>query len=1025
MCKKLIVFFLFILGTSTLFAQSKTVTGVVTSKSDGATLPGVSVVVQGTSKGTETDFDGKYSIEVLTGDVLNFSFIGMKTASVTIGDSNTYNIALEEDAASLEEVVVTALGIKRQKKSLTYATQKVDAEEISKARSVNVVNSLSGKVAGISVARSGAGVGGSSKVVLRGSRSIAGSSQPIYVVDGVVAGNGIESVSPDDIESIEVLRGPNAAALYGSSANNGAIVITTKSGHTIGKDFSVNVSTTLTMETVDILTDYQNVYGQGLNGAYEAHSTNSWGPKMEGQSVAHWTNDPNSSLTQYNLTPQPNNVKDFFQTGLNLATNFAISTNNETTSTYFSYTHTKANGTVPNNELKGHNFSVRINSKLADKLKLDAKINYIRQNIDNQLDQGESFSNVIRHVLKLPRNIRTSDIAQYQFINGSGLTRQHHWVGFNNDGSSNPYWTINKNLSELEKDRVLASASLSYELIDNLTIQVRASLDKLVQSKETRWSNDTYVIADAGDYFTINSRAEDFNTDVLLSYNKELNDDWKFNVNFGANYNKSEANIVNTRNNGLLIENLFSVTNAQNVTVSQTFLPKEVQSVYGFGQIAYKNAVFLDVTGRNDWSSTLPASNRSFFYPSFGLTAVLSDLTELPEVVSFAKLRASWAKVGNGTSPFLFARSVILGQGGNGGILTLDRTSPIENLKPEQTISTEFGLDLRLFDNRVGLDFTYYKSNSTDQLFKTVVPVASGSASVFKNGADIENKGVEIILNLIPFKTENFTWSLDFNFAKNNSKVVKIANNIPTLELEGRNFIRRFVLDQGDSFGNVYSRGFRRDDQGRVIVGANGVPLITTDYSVKVANFNPDWLGGIRNSFAYKNFNLSFLIDIRQGGSVLSFTNAILNADGATAETLVGRDGTAIFGQNVFGHETAVKEDGTPNDIQVSAQELWQNLGGRNTPVGEAFVRDASNVRLRELVFGYSLPSSTLEKLPFESVSFSIVGRNLFFLSNKAGDLDPEVNTGIRTRSGNETDGLASFAPPTSRSFGFNVKLGF
>ena len=1025
MCKKLIVFFLLILCTSTLFAQSKTVSGTVISKSDGDPLPGVSVLVQGTTRGTETDFDGKYTIQVSLGDVLNFSFIGMKTTSITIGESNTYDIALEEDSASLDEVVVTALGIKRQRRSLTYATQKVDAEEITKARPLNIVNSLSGKVAGISVARSGAGVGSSSKVVLRGSRSIAGSSQPIYVVDGVVAANGIENISPDDIQSIEVLRGPNAAALYGSNANNGAIVVTTKSGQGVGKKFSINLSTTLTAETVDLLTDYQNVFGQGSGGNYSSSSTSSWGPRMEGQLVDHWSNDPNFGITQYNLTPQANNVKDFFQTGFNFANNIAISTNNEITSTYFSYTNTKANGTVPNNELQGHNFSVRVNSKIADKLKVDAKINYVRQRIDNQLDQGESFSNVIRHVLKLPRNIRTEDIRHYQFINTNGATRQHHWLPGNNDGSSNPYWTVNNNRSELVKDRILASASLSYELTKNLSVQVRAALDKLIQTKETKWYNDTYVIADNGDYFTLNSTGEDFNADVLLSYKKEINEDWKFNVNAGANYNTSEVNIIQTQNNGLSIENLFSVANARNILVTKNFLPKEVQSVYGFAQIAYKDAIFLDVTGRNDWSSTLPASNRSFFYPSFGLTTVLSDLTELPKVISFAKIRASWAKVGNGTSPFLLARAVNLNPGGNNGVLTLSTTSPVENLKPEQTISTEFGFDLRLLDNRIGIDFTYYKSNSTDQLFATAVPVASGSASVFKNGADIQNKGVEIILNLTPIKMDNFSWDLDFNFAKNDSKVVKIANGIPTLELAGRNFIRRFRLDEGDTFGGVYSRGFQRDDQGRVIVGADGVPLITSGFSVKVADFNPDWLGGIRNTFNYKNLSLSFLIDIRQGGTVLSFSNAILNADGATAETLLGRDGTAVFGQNLFSNETAVKEDGTPNDIQVSAQTFWQALGGRNTPVGEAFVRDASNVRLRELVLAYSLSKSILEKLPFESVNLSVVGRNLFFFSNKAGDLDSEINTGVRTRSGNETDGLSSFTPPTSRSIGFNLKLGF
>ena len=440
--------------------------------------------------------------------------------------------------------------------------------------------------------------------------------------------------------------------------------------------------------------------------------------------------------------------------------------------------------------------------------------------------------------------------------------------------------------------------------------------------------------------------------------------------------------------------------------------------------MAYKDAVFLDITGRNDWSSTLPAANRSYFYPSVGLTAVVSDLMELPDVFTFAKVRASWAQVGNDTDPFLLDRAANLGLGGANGVIEISPILPVKDLRPEKTISTEFGLDLRFLEGRVGLDFTYYKSNTTDQLFATPVPSPSGAKSVFQNGADVQNKGVEIILNLVPVKSGDLVWNLDFNFAKNKSEVLKLTEGFDVIELPGRDFLRRYRLDVGSPFGNVYSRGYQRDDQGRVIVGANGIPLVTPGFSVPVANFNPDWIGGINNSFSYKDFNLSFLIDIRQGGTVVSFSNAVLAADGATEETLVGRDGTAVFGKTVFGNETAVKEDGSPNDIQVSAQDLWQALGGRNAPVGEAFVRDASNVRLRELVLGYSMPASITQNLPFETINFSIVGRNLFFLSNKAGDIDPEVITGL-SRSGNEVDGFESFAPPPTSSFGFSIKLGF
>ncbi|MEO9512216.1 MAG: SusC/RagA family TonB-linked outer membrane protein [Flavobacteriaceae bacterium] len=1019
--KKLLTAFIALVFMVAGYAQQKTITGTVTS--DGEPLPGANIVVQGTSIGAQSDFDGNYTIEASEGDVLVFSYIGMVTQTIPVNTTSIINVIMLEDTNLLDEVVVTALGIKREKKSLTYATQNVGADEISKARPVNLVNGLSGKVAGISINRSGGGVGSASKVTLRGLRSIAGSSDPIYVIDGVVVGGGIDNISPDDIESISVLKGPNAAALYGSSANNGAIVVNTKSGSG-GKGFAVTLSTTLTAETAHILTDYQNEYGQGIDGSYNPNTTFSWGPQFDGSQVAHWSNNPDFGTSTYAYEAQPNNVKDFFATGFNLATNLSISTNNENTSTYFSYTNTDVSGIVPGNDLEGHNFSVRVNTEIAEKLRVDAKLNYIKQNIDNQYEEGESFANPIRHAVRLPRNIRTEDVSIFDFVDPTnGSTLQHFWVPGDN-GGANPYWTANRNISELTRDRIITAVTLDYDLAKGLSIQARASLDKVVESKYTSWYNDSYIIADNGDYFTRNFQSQAFNGDLLLKYNGSINEDFKFNINGGGNLNKGEFRSVDTRNNGLNVANIFGVNNASAISVTQEFEPQEVQSVYGFGQLSYKNALFLDVTARNDWSSTLPAANRSYFYPSVGLTAVVSDLIKLPEVFSFLKLRANWAQVGNDTDPFRLTKAVNLEQGTiAGSFLEFDVTDPALNLRPEQTESIEVGLDVRLLENRVGLDLTYYKSNSTDQLFLASVTGASGASNRFINGGDIENKGVEAILNIVPVRTDNFNWDLTLNFAKNTSEVLALADGIDELSIEEGDdfFFRRYILKVGNPFGDVYSRGFVRDDQGRVVVGANGVPLITDDKNTAIANFNPDWSGGIRNSFTYKDFNMSFLIDIRQGGSVASFTQAILASDGATSQTLVGRDGTAIFGQNVFSGETAVKEDGSPNDIQVSAQELWTNLGGRNTPVGEAFVRDASNVRLRELILGYSLPSNVTDRLPFESVSFSLVGRNLFFLSNKAGDIDPEVVSG----TDNGAEGFESFSPPTTKSFGFNIKIGF
>ncbi|MEP5503150.1 MAG: SusC/RagA family TonB-linked outer membrane protein [Algibacter sp.] len=1006
----------------TLIAQSKTVTGTVTDETNNVPLPGVSVIIEGTSNGAQTDFDGNYSIEASTGDVLKFSFVGMKTITATIGESNVINISLKEDIESLDAVVVTALGIKRQKKSLTYATQNVSSEEISKARPVSVTEGLSGKVAGISVARSGGGVGSDTRVILRGNRSINGDSQPLYVIDGVITQGGINDISPDDIESISVLKGANAAALYGSSAGNGAIVINTKTGKSYGKDFSVTLSSTVTTEKANILIDYQNEFGQGLGGVYSRISTDSWGASLDGSLIDRWTLDPNAPTSQVAYTAQPNNVEDFYQTGINISNNIAIATSNEKSSTYFSYTNTEASGIIEGNELTQHNFNVRINSNVTDKFSVDGKINYIRGIIDNATPQtGEEFTNPNRHILRIPRNIRTQDLEIFEYLDTEGALRQNYFDPGNN-GGANPYFSANRNTSETVSDRILAAASLKYQLTDNLSVLGRASLDRTVTNFEERTANDTYIIADDGNYSVTNTFLQNFNVDALLTYTKELNDDWKFNVNVGVQHIEGQFKEVATSNGGLNVPNIFSLDNASGLSGTTVFEPTETNSVYGFGQIAYKNAIFLDITGRNDWNSTLPESNWSFFYPSVSLAAVVSDLVTLPDFVSFLKLRGSFAEVGNGTAPFQLSRAVNIGPGGTNGVLTVDPTSPNPDLRPEQNSSTELGFDLRLFDSRVGIDFTYYKSNVTDQLFQVAVPVASGAESVFKNGGDIQNKGVEIALNLIPVKTEDFSWNIDLNFAKNDSEIVSLTDTEAgeSIIIED-DFLRQFRLEVGEEFGAIYSRGFVRDDNGNVIVSDTGLPLITDGFDVNVANFTPDWLGGVRNTFKYKNFNMSFLIDIRQGGSVVSATQAQLTSDGLTTETLIGRDGTAVFGQDLYGEFTAVKEDGTPNDIQINSQDLFKAIGGRNTPVGEAFVRDASNVRLRELIFGYSLPNKILDKLPFEKVNFSLVGRNLFFFSNKAGDFDPEIATSTSASGA----GFESFAPPTTRTFGFNIKIGF
>lgn len=1012
--KQLFLLMLSFFLTTALMAQN-TVSGTVTSE-DGSPLIGVSVIVEGTSSGTITDFDGKYSVNAPDGASLQFSYTGYETTTVAIGNQSIIDVALSEGVA-LEEVVVTALGISREKKNLTYATQTVSTDEITQARELNVVNSLSGKVAGLSVSQSGAGVGSPSRVILRGNRSIAGSSQPLYVVDGVPIIGDITNVNPDDIASISVLKGPNAAALYGNRANNGAIIITTKRGES--GDIKISLSSTLTAFQPIILTDYQHEFGQGNNGIYTVNSEQAFGPRMTGQSVDHWSNNPDFPTSTYSLSPQEDNINDFFQTGYNSATSLSMSGGTEKAQTYFSYTYTDAEGVVPNNALRRHNVNLAVTNKIGSRLTLDARVTYIRDDIDNELAQGESFDNPIRHALRLPPNIRTEDADIFEFTNADGDNRQHYWNPGSN-GGANPYWTINRNTNERNSDRVIGVASLTYDLAEGLSLMARSTVDKINRQWENRWWNDSYIIADDGRFTVTRAEELEWNGDLLLNYQKDISEKFYINAFVGGNMRKERGSFLSgTTGIALTVPNFFALANSQDNQTSHNFGgPRDVNSVYGSASLTFLDAITLDLTARNDWSSTLPRDNWSFFYPSVGLSAVLSDLVDLPDFFTFAKVRANWAQVGNDTSPFQTLRTASVSAGGNNGFLQISTTIPNENLLPEETVSLDLGADVRFFDNRVGLDIAYYLTNTRDQLFAVALPVGSGAEQFFTNGGDVENEGIEAVLSLTPIRTQDFNWDIIFNFTRNVSTVVEVNDERPSI-LIAQDFLRAFRIEQGEPFGEVFSRGFERDDQNRIIVGTDGLPVVTSGLTTLVANYNPDWLGGIMNQITYKNFNLSFLIDIRQGGSVASLTNAILYGDGLTTQTLFGRDGKAVFGEGELAEwGEAVKEDGTPNDIEINTEEFWRKVGGRNAPVGEVFARDASNVRLRELVLGYRVP---LEKGPVSALRISVVGRNLFFLSNAAEDFDPEVLVG----TGKAGEGFQSFGPPTTRSFGVSLGLDF
>ena len=1011
-----------------LFAQDGgQISGTVVDQDENP-LPGVNVVVETLAIGSVTNADGEYEISNLDPGTYTViaSFVGFISQEipnivVTAGETTELNIVLVESALELGNLVVTALGVEREERSLSYSAQTVSPVEIAQARELNVGFSLAGRIAGLSVNQAGTGLGGQTRMILRGNRSISGSSQPLFVIDGVPVRGDISNLNQSDIADISVLKGANAAAIYGSAAQNGAVLITTNRGSagTIRARFTQNY----TVQQPLILTEFQNEYGQGSGGEYKRNSEFSWGPRMTGQSVARWTpstSEANAGI--YSLQPQPDNVSDVFQNGYQSSTNISLNVGNQQVQGYFSYSYTDAKGIVPGNTLNRHSTQVRVTAKPSSRLSVDGKLNYIRTSLENRLDTGESFTNPIRHAYRLPRNISTADASDFEYFTESGRRRQHYWVPGSN-GGANPYWTLNRNLRTSTDDRIILLSSVSYEFIDGLSLQIRGSFDGNAGSGTRTLYADSYIVAQDGRYSLSKGNSHIWNGDALLTYTREIPGvDLNFDISLGGNTQK-RRNTSLSANTGtaLTVPNFFTLSNTQRIESSQGVgSPVDINSVYAFAKIGWRDALYLDLSGRNDWSSTLPEDSWSYFYPSVGLSAVLSQLLPLPEAVSFGRIRASFAQVGNSTSPFQLLRTASLAGGGLNGFLSLSGTLPNEELVPEETQSIEVGLDMRFLQSRFGFDATYYNTQTQNQLFTVALPIGSGAANLFTNGGDVRNKGFEVVLTAVPVRTDDLSVNVDLNFSANENIVESISDERPRLQIAS-DFLRAYFIEEGEEFGNVYSRGFERDAQGRIIVGSNGVPKVTGGRDVQVANYNPDWLGSIVLTASYKNWDASLLIDHRQGGTIASITNAILYADGVTEETLQGREGGLIFGQNFWSHETAVTEDGSPNNISMDAESFWRAVGGRNAPVGEAFVVEATNTRLREFTLGYTVPASLFGSVPVSGMRISVVGRNLFYLHRASKNIDPDVLIG----TGKAAEGFDSFAPPGSRSIGFNLSIDY
>lgn len=987
--------------------QQKSISGKVTDSS-GVPLPGVTIVIKGTTQGIITDAGGNYSLSNVPADaILVFSFVGMSTQEIPVAGKTTINVALEEEAVGIGEVVVTALGIERSKKTLTYATQQVNMESLITVKEVNLGNALAGKVAGVSVTSSNGagGVSGDPRIIIRGDRSINNNNEPLIVIDGIPfsnSGSGLSGINPDDVESINVLKGPAASVLYGSSANNGVIVVTTKKGKAGKSTFEINSVTTFDFPY--LYPEYQNEYAQGLDGNFMPNvDIYSWGPKMTGQTVTDWTGK------QTTLEPQPNNVKDLFKIGYNALNTVSYSTGIDKSTAYVSYSNTTARGILETNEMQRHNFNLRLASEVVKDLKMDFRVTYFYQHINDNVDVGDQQFSVMHQLNRMPRSLRTSDIKEYFYFDEENSRRQYVWAP-DNTNVNNPYWAMYANETPTTLNQVNALVSLKYNFTDWLYFQLRGGMNtSSSDSEEKSWWDTKYIWSGKGDYTTSFSKSKNMTGDALLAFDKQLTKNFRLGINLGAEIKDLQNRSMTSNAGGLTAENKFALSYGANPTTSDSESRIQKQAVYGMAHLEFKDYLFLDVTARNDWSSTLP-SPYDYFYPSVGLTGILSEMIALPELISFFKLRGSYAEVGNDASfAQIFQTYSATAEGPVGFLSPSDTRVPV-NLIPEKSKSWEAGAEIRLLEDRLGVDFTWYKSNTYNQLILVTSPPSSGFVNGWINCGNIQNKGIEMIITLRPVKTSEFNWNIDLNFARNKNKVIELSETIDKYEIatpslaEGNTY-----AIVGKPFGEIYTKGFVRNEAGQIVVDASGMPSVESDFLTYLGNHNYDWRSSINSYLSYKKWNLSFLIDLNYGGIRVSSTEAQMLLAGTSKASLNGReDGLIVEG---------VKEDGTPNDIKITAQAYAQLIGGRiSSGSGETFKHDATNSRLRELSLGYSVP---LRSNTIKALQLSLIGRNLFYIYNGCKWFDPD-NTYDPTKNGQGNE--SAFLPGT-RTVGIGIKL--
>lgn len=1043
----------------TLSAQERIISGTVTIESDAMPLPGVTVLVKGTQNGTSTDMDGHYSIQANSGDILVFSFVGFITQEIQISQQGTLNIALQESMQGLEEIVITALGITRDKKSLGYATQEVEGEAFSLTNQQNVLGSLSGRVAGVQVmGSSGASMGGTQKIKIRGVNSIGGADQPLIVVDGTPIsnanfsgsdqadyGNLAQDVNPNNIESVNVLKGPAASALYGIRGQYGVIMITTKKGQKGPQKVSVDYSSTFSVESAYDFIELQNLYGGGSSQTFRTLDNGqpyvdmsvdeSWGPRMDGTPVrqvfSFYPQDPEyGQLTPF--LPHPNNIKNFYNTGTSFSNDISVSGGNENTSYRLSANNTKVEGVVPNTKLDRTNISLSASLDLSKKISVLSNINYAT-NSGRRPSQGSEYGGSYM-VQWFQRNIDMKRLRNYKYQDGTYL----HWnIGRPNSTTgevsdfeplywNNPYFEAFENTSEDKRDRFFGDVGFQYKIIPELEVSAYIRTDMFTQNIQSRqaFGGTRLPSFSIGKY-----QNKEFNYEVLAQYKKS----WKnfsLDASVGGNiYDREYTYLYQETVGGLSSPGFYNIeASIDRPDVTSYLLEKQIRSFYSLVSLGYKGTYYIDASIRNDNSSTLPKDNNSYWYPSVSTSVVFSELLDW-EPLSFGKIRASYAQAGSDLSPYQTSKYYGVGtvyQGTNTMYVPDNLNNP--DIEPSFSNSYEAGLELEFFHNRLGLDLTYYQQKNKNQILNLDISGTSGYSSTVINAGLIENDGFELSLNATPVQNETFSWDMTFNINKNNSEVVSLAPGIDVYTYGSTTYssVTSYLNSyQGKPFGSLVGQAYQRDPStGQILLGDNNMPLYT-DATHDFGTVLPDFNGGFQSNLRIGQFNIAAMIDFQGGGQFFSRSKMLSVRTGQDILTVAtNENGMNVRDPLEDGGGVQVHGISATTGEQVSAfvdaRSYYRNEIGRR--IYEEWLYDASYVKLREVRIQYNLGENIIRHLPFETMSFALFARNPVMIWQEApkGINPSEISTGAQSISWFESGQL-----PSVRSIGFNLNVTF